>query len=493
MYPRYLLPIPFLCLLASCETLRPGRASAPRDERAVETSPVGPAAVAAPPPSPDRRQAPPAGILSQSELGVLGTPEFRKRFLDSFVSDAPFTPGMDDDERELIGEAIALFSENKLREAAERIEAGRSDTSSAILDFYLGNVHYQAEELGDAAACYELAVQKHPRYQKAWNMLAEVHYREKDYVAAIRAFASTLKLGGGDDVTYGMLGRCHFESGNFVAAETAFRSALMLAPETVEWKIGLAESFFRQERYADAAAYFGSLIDADPGRPELWNEQGRAFALMGDLDKASQNFEIADELGGSTASSLMRLGNIYANEGMFALSVDAYRRAMAREGVVDIDQVLLVADHIARSGALVECQDLLDGIKARFGDALDVEAQTAILKLEQRIAAGTGAAEDALATLHEIIRLDPLDGEALLLLGTHYMERNEHEQAILYFERAAGIESVEADAKLRQGEVLVKQGKYRDAIPYIKASYAIQGRDFVRRYLEDVERAAQKR
>ena len=128
-----------------------------------------------------------------------------------------------------------------------------------------------------------------------------------------------LELGGGDAVTWGLLGYAWASQEKHLPAESAYRMAVVLDPSTLDWKMGLARSLFRQERFADAAALCGQLIDEDPARSELWLLQANAFlGLQRPLD-AAENFELVDGLGGATAESLNMLGDIYVNEELFDL------------------------------------------------------------------------------------------------------------------------------------------------------------------------------
>jgi tetratricopeptide (TPR) repeat protein len=107
------------------------------------------------------------------------------------------------------------------------------------------------------------------------------------------------------------------------------------------------------------------------------------------------------------------------------------------------------------------------------------------------MAEGAGSAE-TVRVLEEIIKLDPLDGEALMLLGQNYA-KEKPDQAIFYFERAANIESFEVNAKLRHAQVLVQMKRYADALPLLRRVQELKPREDVARYLEQVERAAKGR
>lgn len=108
------------------------------------------------------------------------------------------------------------------------------------------------------------------------------------------------------------------------------------------------------------------------------------------------------------------------------------------------------------------------------------------------MAAGGGGEETA-AVLEEILKLDPLDGEALLLLGQHYGRNNQQEKALLYYERAAGLDEYEVRAKVRQAQLLVQMGRYGDALPLLRRAQELKPREDIARYLEQVERISKSR
>ena len=90
-----------------------------------------------------------------------------------------------------------------------------------------------------------------------------------------------------------------------------------------------------------------------------------------------------------------------------------------------------------------------------MGASLDDADKKKLLKIEARIAVAEGGGVEAVKTLEEIVSLDPLDGEAILLLAQHYAKANDPGKAIFYYERAEGIETFEADARLRHAQILV--------------------------------------
>ncbi|HVS19522.1 MAG TPA: tetratricopeptide repeat protein, partial [Planctomycetota bacterium] len=124
---------------------------------------------------------------------------------------------------------------------------------------------------------------------------------------------------------------------------------------------------------------------------------------------------------------------------------------------------------------------------------IDEEQRMEILKLRARIAVASGANEEQVRILEEIVGIDPLDGEALLLLGQHWFRENDYERATLYFDRAMGMEQHEAEAARGQAQVLARQGRYAEALPLLRRAQTLDPRESVQQFLEQIERIATTR
>ena len=269
--------------------------------------------------------------------------------------------------------------------------------------------------------------------------------------------------------------------------------ALLLDPNTMDWKTGLASSFFQQNRYAEAAALCGQLIEEHPDRTDLWLLQANAYIGMERPLDAAEIYEIVDQLGGSTAASLNKLGDIYVLEELYKLAADSYIRALEDGDASTVNHVLRSTKVLAAKSAYDDTRRLITKIEELHGSTLDDARRKDILKLRARLAVAAGEAEEEVRVLKEIVELDPLDGEALILLGQQSGRTGDVEQAEFYFERAAALESFEADAKVRHAQLLVRNGKYNEALPLLRRAQQIQPRDHIQDFLDKVERVARTR
>lgn len=439
-------------------------------------------------------QAPVPGGLDNVALRVWNDPEFQKRFAESYKAETDIEPRVTEDERETLQKVLKLLGQEEHGEAKELLQEELNEAASAALDFTLGNIHFQLEEWDRAVEMYNSAVEKFPKYRRAWDNMGKIHIRRKQYPEAIAALTKVIELGGGGGTTYGLLGFGYTSVGRHIAAESSYRMAVLLDDETMDWKLGLARSFFKQNRYAEAATLLDRLIQLDPDRADFWLLQANAYIGLGETVKAAENYELLRSLDAVTVASLNTLGDIYVNEELYERAVDVYVEAIEKAGKeAKPDRAVRAARVLAARGALAETERLVKRVEAAFGDQLDEETNTRLLKLRARIAVAQGADERQVEILKRIVDVSPRDGEALMLLGRHFAGKGEIERAILYYERAAKVEGYKADALVRHAQALVRDGEFHNALPLLREAQEIRPRDNVRRYLEQVEQAARSR
>jgi tetratricopeptide (TPR) repeat protein len=431
--------------------------------------------------------------LSKTELELWNNPAFKKQFTESYIAETEIEPTVTQDEREKMLKVLELISSDKMDEAARSLEKNTKEASSAVFDFTLANINFQQEQFEQASSAYERAVAKYPKFRRAWKNLGLIHVRNSDFEKAIPALTRVIELGGNDALTYGLLGFAYSSVDNNLCAETAYRMAILLDPATLDWKMGLARSLFKQELYAEAVALCDHLITENPDRADLWLLQANAYIGQNKPLRAAVNYEILDRMGESTVASLNMLGDIYVNQELFGTAVASYVSALEKNPEGNPDRALRAAKVLTSRGALSDTKQLIEHIESLHDKNLDKEDRIDILKLRARIAVAEGSGEEQIKVLEEIVALDPLDGEALILLGQHSARSNDFEQAIFYYERAENLEKYEADAKIRHAQLLVGQGKYTEALPLLRRAQDLKPRENVQKYLEQVERLAKSR
>jgi tetratricopeptide (TPR) repeat protein len=235
------------------------------------------------------------------------------------------------------------------------------------------------------------------------------------------------------------------------------------------------------------------LIERQPDKPEFWLLLASAHLGLKEPVAAATCYEMIDRLGKSTPDTLTSLADIYLQESNYPLAVETYVRALDLKSGQKIDRPLRAAEVLNGKGAPAEAGILLEKLKVYAGGNIEADKKKKMLKLEAKIASAQGKSAESAAVLEQILKEDPLDGDALLLLGQHYAKSNQPEKAIFLFERAEGMEQFEADAKVRHAQVLVTSGKYEEAVPLLKRAQEIKARESIARYLEQIERLLKTR
>jgi tetratricopeptide (TPR) repeat protein len=258
--------------------------------------------------------------------------------------------------------------------------------------------------------------------------------------------------------------------------------------------MGLTRCVFKQGKFEDCASLLDVLITRYPDKADFWLLQAHAYLGMKQPIKAAENLEALDQIGKATVDSAHTLGDIYVSENLMDLALKAYERAIEIDPNQPTARPLRAAEVLAARGAPTQSRQLAKHIHAAFDPRLEPSDRHKLLKLEARLSMADGDANaETASVLEEIVKIDPLDGEALMMLGQHYSRVNEPDRALLYYERAASLDAFEVNAKVRQAQVLVGMSRYADALPLLRRAQELKPRDDIARYLEQVERMAKAR
>ena len=86
--------------------------------------------------------------------------------------------------------------------------------------------------------------------------------------------------------------------------------------------------------------------------------------------------------------------------------------------------------------------------------------------------------------LEEVTQRNPLDAEAPDTAGDYYAKNGQPEKAQFRYETAGKISGFEADALVKQAQLLVSNRKYDGALELLRKAQKVRSRDNVQRYLE---------
>lgn len=426
---------------------------------------------------------------NQDVAAVFSDPEFKKQFLGTYGIHPDIEPKLSPEERVTLERIYPLIATNPAQAISELELAAKPD-STAMFDFVLGNLYFQRDDAANAGKWYGLAVQKFPSYRRAHKNLGLIQIRDGKYDLAIHSFTKMIELGGGDALSYGLLGHAYAAKQDYLAAEAAYRNALLLQPDNPDWRLGLARTIFKQQKYEEAAALLNVLLEKNPDKAEFWMLQANAYVGMKQPLKAAENLEVVYRLGKGTPESLNLLGDLYVNESQLELAASAYLRAIDAGPGQSPTKALRAAEVLSARGGTSQAKAVLTAIDQKLAEQSNDDDRRKALKLRARLALADGDGAEAVKVMEEVVAQDPLDGDALMLIGGYYAKQGDGDRALIYFERAANLDAFEAQAKARQAQILVQKGKYSESLPLLKRSQEIKPSEDIARYIEQVERLA---
>ena len=364
---------------------------------------------------------------------------------------------------------------------------------SAVFAYIAGNIYFQRGNLEEAVPWYEKAIEKFPSFLRAYKNLGMIEVRSGRHQQALKSLTKAVELGENSGLTYGLLGYAYTATENYLAAESGFRRAILLQPESSDWKLGLTRTLFEQQKFGETITLCNQLIAENPENLTFWRLQANAYLGINMPLKAAQNYEYINMLGKADGESLNKLGDIYVQERMMEMAVEAYVNALEVDSEQPPDLSIRNAKLLAVRGAANQAKKLLTKITQEYSDQLNDKQTIELLRLQARIAVNEDASEEQAKLLKEVIQIDPTDGEALISLGQFYARTDEPETAVFYYERAEGIDETKAKARIRHAQLLVQQSHYQQAIPLLKSALRIEHRTDVVEYLKQVEAAAKSR
>ncbi|HVS19136.1 MAG TPA: tetratricopeptide repeat protein, partial [Planctomycetota bacterium] len=364
MHRPTVLALPLMLALAACTATAKPESPEQKADRAAQVEASAPLKAKSFRISPPGADIEPVSSEHAAVLEMMRDPAFAQRFAESWLSETDIEPRVGMLEREVYQAVLLAVSEDDLPRAFELLGAQTGPEGNALFDYTEGNLRFTAEDFEVAAEAYERAVAKHPKYRRAWLNLGQVKARLGDFEGAVDALGHVVSLGGADSTIYALMGIALSSRQDYLAAESAFRMAMLLDPASKDWRMGLTECLFKQERFADAVAMCESLLRAEPERSEVWMLQANAYARMGQTRKAAENLEVLHGLGKGTVDTFNLLGDIYTNEQLFELARENYISALRAAPDTDGPRAVRAARDLAARGALDDSRLLIESVES---------------------------------------------------------------------------------------------------------------------------------
>ncbi len=392
-------------------------------------------------------------------------------------------PEMTEEEYALYQKVVTILSSNpefavKLLEAMET----QKEPPSPAFEFILGNAYYAAGQIDKAEANYQSSVKRYPTFLRAWVNLGILYYTNARYSDAVPCFSKAIVLGDRDSTTFGLLGYSLQKVGDLVSAEMAYMQALGGDPANVDWKEGLLEICIDGKQFSRAESLVKNLIKERPSDTRYWLTYANILLSEDRKVEATVILETAVGLGFTSVEELTLLGDLYAEQGLIPEAGQVYSKVLALSPDIGEQKLLRYARILISSGRLHDAEAVLGSFKpgGAAGGVELFQARADLLAAEKKW-------PEARLEIGEILKVEPLNGGALVSLGRAYDAEDEIPRATLAFEAAYNVPGSTYVASLELANIELRNRHYAKCVDYLQKALSIEKTDAVEDFLARVK------
>lgn len=415
-------------------------------------------------------------------------PAFLKSFNGSYRINARIEPNVTSEERGVLVSIQPLMAEGQREEALKKLNASPQAKTSAAIAFNRGNIEFELGQMKEAAESYLRALEIFPSFRRAHRNLGFVYARGNDWEKAIPELEESIRLGDQDAATYGQLayGRMHNEQ--YVSALQAYKLAQVTQPNSVDWKAGVAQCLQFLQQNEEALALIDEVIKVRPNEVSYYLLQSSIQLSMDQPDAAITNLDFVRRLGHLDADNHLLLATLHLRAGSVDLARPLMMAALKMEAKPSVVAALNSLEFVGQvrdwklarevATAIQECFPKIEAApllqqQKRLGALIDIESGEN---------PGRGA-----GVLELLIKLDPLDGSALIMLARYRISEKRSEEAVMLLQQAARIEGHIYNAKVELAQLYVSLARYTVAVAQLEAALQLQSNEELETYLTAVQ------
>ena len=325
-----------------------------------------------------------------------------------------------------INSVIALYSNGKIQEALNTVEALIKDYPNEPLLFNISGACYASlGQFDRAVRFYNQALLIKPDYAQAHYNLAGTLQELGQLDAAVKSYEKSLAINPDYAEAHNNLGNVLKDLEQLDAALKSYKNAIAIKPDYVEAHYSLGNTHQELGQLDDAVKSYKEVIDIEPDFAEMHNNLGVILKELNQKDAALKSLERAVAIKPGFAEAHNNLGNILKDLYQLDSSVKSYEKALA-----------LKPDYV----------DAHYNLGGAFKDLGQLEA--AVKSYEKAVA----------------LKPDYADGH--YNLGGAFKDLGQLEAAVKSYEKAVAHKPDYAEAHNNLGSVLKEQGQLDAAIKY---------------------------
>ena len=417
---------------------------------------------------------------------------FLKSFNGSYRINARIEPTVSTAERGLLVSIQSQMALGNRKSALAKLTGSSLIKTSAAIAFNAGNIQFELGDLKSAITYYERAVEIFPSFRRAHRNLGFAHARNDDWEKAMLSLEEAIKLGVQDGATYGQLGYGRMQKQQYASALQAYRLAQLTQPESTDWKAGVAQCLQHLQRNEEALALIDEVIKARPKEISYYLLQSSIQISMDRIDAAMANLELVRRMGKLDAENHLLLANLHLRSGSSKLARPVMMAAIAKEEKPPHSSALNMLSFTAQLQDWKLAREFADAIAKVWPESKDAKLVAQQKRLGALIDIKSGENPKAGAEVLEgLIKSDPLDAPALILLAGYRATEKRFQEAVMLLQQAARVEGSEYDARLELAKIHVSSARYEDALEQLDLVLKISSTKEVQTYRDAIANLAE--
>lgn len=253
-----------------------------------------------------------------------------------------------------------------------------------------------------------------------------------------------------------------YQSGRLQQAEAQAQALLRTYPKAPALYniMGLCQQ--GQGRLREAAASFRKLLAIDPNIAEIHFNLGVLQTQLNDLKVATASYRKALQLKPTLTSAHYNLGAILQGQGALQDAAKHYQKA------VELEPHFFEA--YGNLGTVLQQQGKLEEAEQCYRKVLEIRSDALGHFNLGTVLYGLGRHQEAVLEFQEAVGMDPQFADAWNSLGETLRDRGDMDEAIRCYEKALAVQPDHGRAQYNLGETFCLAGRLNDAIPYFEAS-----------------------
>ncbi|WP_347440537.1 tetratricopeptide repeat protein [Rubritalea sp.] len=356
--------------------------------------------------------------------------------------------------------------------------------TSAALKYNAANVSLELEQTQQAIGYYMDSIEIFPSFRRAHKNLGVAYMKAEQLKEAKEALIRAVELGDMSGPTMGLLGYCHLQNDHEASALQAYRLAQISEPTIVDWKAGIAQCLLATNQSEEALALVEEVVAA---RPSESSYQLLLVSVLLDLKKDLQAISVLELLHRSEKLELNEmalLAQLHSRSGNSRLARPLFELLIAALDPVLLPQYLNAVEIVMHNAEWSYAAELLEAVPGEIALTEKLQNRLQRLRALSLVQSGEQGAE---RLLEKVLEVDPLDGEALLLLAKVKL-KDDTTAADFYLTRAENIESVRYRALIEFGKLRASENKFSEALEKFEKADAIHSNPEQRKYISALKR-----